>query len=282
MHKLHKQEDQSYILKRVNYYNKLTREVPIQKGVKLRNFRLPRKLKTYFFDTYRYTRYFDSDLKIQYCFGDITYVPEEPSLVKSRPVCEDNNNSVILKLNKVRHYNFLQDPWSFSEKTNGLVWRGHISKLKPQRIRFLEKYFDHPRCNIGCTNLYAHYGKFIRPSLTIDEQLAYKFILCIEGNDVASNLKWVMSSNSLPLMPRPRYETWFMEGTLVPGVHYVEIKDDFSDLEEKLDYYSENQQEALSIIQNAHRYVNQFKNPKREKLISLLVLDKYFRNTGQY
>ena len=42
-----------------------------------------------------------------------------------------------------------------------------------------------------------------------------------------------MSSNSVAVMPRPKYESWFMEGRLQPGVHYIEIKDDYSDLEPK-------------------------------------------------
>jgi spore maturation protein CgeB len=91
-----------------------------------------------------------------------------------------------------------------------------------------------------------------------------------------------MSSNSLAVMPRPKYETWFMEGTLVPNDHYVLIKDDFSDLEERLTYYIENPEEAIEIARNANEYVNQFRNKKREDVISLLVLDKYFRETGQY
>ena len=36
------------------------------------------------------------------------------------------------------------------------------------------------------------------------------------------------------------------------------------------------------IINNAHEWVAQFRNKKRERLISLMVLDKYFRLTGQY
>ena len=47
-----------------------------------------------------------------------------------------------------------------------------------------------------------------------------------------------MSSNSVAVMPRPKYESWFMEGRLQPGVHYIEIKDDYSDLEDKIQYYS--------------------------------------------
>lgn len=116
---------------------------------------------------------------------------------------------------------------------------------------------------------------------TINEHLDYKFIMALEGIDVASNLKWVMSSNSIAVMPRPTCETWFMEGTLIPDYHYIEIKPDFSDLEERLNYYIEHVDESLEIIRHAHEYVSQFKDKRRENLISLLVLDKYFKMTGQ-
>ncbi len=113
------------------------------------------------------------------------------------------------------------------------------------------------------------------------DHLKSKFIMSLEGNDVASNLKWVMSSNSIAVSPRLTCETWFMEGTLIPDYHYIEIKEDFSDLKEKLQYYIDNPGKANAIIQHAHEYIEQFKDCKREKLISLLVLDKYFRMTQQ-
>jgi spore maturation protein CgeB len=71
-----------------------------------------------------------------------------------------------------------------------------------------------------------------------------------------------------------------MEGKLIPNYHYIEVKEDFSDLEERLKYYIEHQDEAEKIIENAHNYIKPFKNKKREKLISLLVLDKYFKLTN--
>ena len=72
-----------------------------------------------------------------------------------------------------------------------------------------------------------------------------------------------------------------MEGTIIPDYHYIEIKPDFSNLEERVNYYINHIDEALKIIDHAHEYVAQFKNREREALISLLVLDKYFRVTGQ-
>ncbi len=117
--------------------------------------------------------------------------------------------------------------------------------------------------------------------MSLWEHLDYKFIMALEGNDVASNLKWIMSSNSLAVMPRPTCETWFMEGTLLPNVHYVEVKEDFSDFEERINYYITHPDEAEQIIKNAHQYVEQFLDKEREDLISLAVLDKYFRLSQQ-
>jgi hypothetical protein len=108
-----------------------------------------------------------------------------------------------------------------------------------------------------------------------------RYILSIEGNDVATNLKWIMASESLCVMPRPRYETWFMEGQLVPGVHYAEVRSDFADLEETIAHYERNEDEARAIIENANRHVAQFGDPRTEGLLSLLVLQKYFERTGQ-
>lgn len=271
--------ERNLIFLRVNYYNKLQTVKPLLAGIMLGKLRLPKKQKAYYFDTQEYTRYFNTQYKANFLFGDVTQVYPEPTIVKSRPINKHNENSVILKLDKLRHFNFVTDSRAFEDKKNMLVGRGVIKK--EHRIRFYERHFNNPMCNLGQINR----GKnehWIRDFLTIDEHLEYKFILCLEGNDVATNLKWVMSSNSLAVMPKPKFETWFMEGTLVANQHYVEIKDDYSDLEERLNYYINNPHEALYIIRQAHDFVSQFQNKEREDLISLLVLEKYFYKTGQH
>lgn len=120
-----------------------------------------------------------------------------------------------------------------------------------------------------------------KPFISVEEQLKYKFILSIEGHDVATNLKWIMSSNSLCFMPTPKFETWFMEGKLIPNVHYVHVKDDYSDMIEKMDYYSNNENEALKIIENSKKWVEKFRNEKLEKTLSIKVLEHYFKATNQ-
>ncbi|SMO58102.1 Glycosyltransferase involved in cell wall bisynthesis [Saccharicrinis carchari] len=270
-----------YLSSRVNYYNKLNSTIIFDDSIKsLKEFVFTGEEKTYYFDTWRYTRLFDPNHKLAYKFGDVTTVPANPSIVKSRPILGNNKNSILLNLNYIRHFIFVKDRYAYLAKKNLLVWRGNVWTYQPHRIDFFQKHFENPLCNIGHVNKADFDSTWLTDKLTIDEQLKYKFILSIEGNDVATNLKWIMSSNSIAVMPTPKYETWFMEGTLKPDYHYIHIKDDYSDLNEKLNFYIRYPEKAEEIRINANKYVSQFKNKKREKLISVLVLEKYFEKTG--
>jgi len=273
-------QNQDYVEKRVNYYNKVEHNFTLKEAKTIEAFKKEKK-KTYFFDLYKYLTYFNKSFKISYLFGDIVHVPKEPSLLKSRPINDTNANSVLLNLDKVRHFIFLNDTVPFEEKQDLLVWRGKAHQ--EHRKYFLKKFYTHPLCDVGQIVKKQDKGDipWQKPKMSLKEHLNYKFILTIEGNDVASNLKWVMSSNSLAFMVQPKYETWFMEGTLIPNHHYVLLKDDYSDLEEKIKYYSEHIEEAKQIISNAHEYIKQFKNQEQEDLISLKVLEKYFNYSSQ-
>ena len=270
------------VLQRVGYYNKLTRPFELAQSQRMAELSL-RSQSAYYCDLRALLRYFPARVRFHHEFGDVIRVPAQPCLLKSRPIAGDNQHSVLLKLNQVRHYVFVNDPYAFHQKADTAVWRG---KAKPGHHRSLlvQDWYRHPRCDIGQSNRVAigDNPDKQKPFLSIAEQLRHKFVVSAEGNDVATNLKWILSSNSLCLMRRPRYETWFMEGKLEAGVHYVQLRDDFADLEEKMDYYSHHCDEALSIINNAQRWVSQFMDARREHQIGLLVLQKYLQLAGEF
>jgi len=274
--------DRDAIEARVSYYNKRGSYFP-DADTSLTFAQLsPKQQSAYYYDLREILRYFPQSLRFQHEFGDVIKVPPRPCIVKSRPIADDNQNAIILKLNRVRHYVFAKDSLEFSEKKDMAVWRG---KAKPShcRSRLVMDWFAHPRCDIGQSNKVpiGVNPRMRKDFLSIDEQLRYKFIVSVEGNDVATNLKWIMSSNSLCFMRKPRYETWFMEGLLQAGEHYVLLKDDFSDLYEKIEFYSKHPEAALAIIQNANRWVDQFRNDAVERVIALQVMQKYFECSGQ-
>jgi hypothetical protein len=283
--------DEANMNQRLDYYNKISSNFSLDENsiskYSMKYWRMSmlkdinRKHGVYYLDLMEYARFFPQDNKLAYLFGDITKVPYIPSVTKSRPIA-NNNNSVLMKFDKVRHFYFVNKDIPFESKKNILVWRGAV--LQPHRIKFMEKFFNtSPLINIGDVNKnHNYYNKKWRSSyLSIDEQLQYKFILSIEGFDVATNTKWIMSSNSLCFMTRPNFETWFMEGGLIPNFHYVLINDDYSNLEEKIEYYSANPEEAKNIIFNANNYISKFKNRKSEDWLQLKILERYFNYSDQ-
>ncbi len=266
---------------RLHYYNKINS--PFELGdtaQRLKDLSLKDRATMYLLDLMEYARFFPQDYRLVSNFYDITHVPETPTIVKSRPVV-NNDNSVLFNLNKLRHFLFVKDPIPFREKQNTLVWRGSV--YQPHRIKFMEKLFGKSDLlDIGQYNKRSTLNpQWQVPFMTIKEQLQHKFILAIEGNDVATSTKWIMSSNSLLFMRKPRVETWFMEGRLIPDYHYVMVADDYSDLESLVEYYIDHLEEAERIIKNCSQYVEQFNTPLVEDWLSLKVLEQYFEKSGQ-
>jgi hypothetical protein len=270
------------ILRRVDYYNKLT--VPFRLSDSAPSggeFTPSGKSAAYYIDYSRYLSWFSKKWRASYLLGDITHIPNEPTFLKSRPVCNGDKNahSVLLKLNQIRHYYFVKDQINFDEKLPMLVWRGKTNQ--PERTEFLQRFHASPLCDVGDTYKKNQGTLYAKPFMSIPEQLRYKYVLSIEGFDVATNTKWIMASNSVCFMRKPRFETWFMEGALIPDVHYVQLLDDYSDLEEKIAFYNDHPALAKKIVVNANLYVEQFRNHQQELIIALLVMQKYFRLSGQ-
>ncbi len=242
-------------------------------------YRSNHRFSFYFFDLYHILKYFPKDKAFCFQFGDVWTVPPKPTLLKSRPITSGNENAVLLKLNHHRHYRFVHDKTPFRDKLDMIVCRTTWANASPQRRLFFQKFLNHPFFDIGKTKSEPNedFPESIKPYLSIQQQLRYKFIVCIEGNDVATSLKWVMSSNSIAVSPPLKFETWFMEGLLVPDYHFICVKSDYSDLVEKVLYYISHEDEAESIIRHAHEWVARFRNKRLERAVGIEVADKYFQ-----
>lgn len=284
--------DWEEIADRVSYYNQLNADATLPDVVMhehhghyyifldtLKHYHYSTFHSAYYFDLMSVARYFGKSHKVGYVPGDVYFTPSFPALVKSRLLHQDHTNSVLLKLDKYRHFQFVKDTKPFQEKRDQAIFRGKI-RLSRQRRQFMELYFGSRVCDCGIVETLKEHPEWTTPRKSIAEHLDYKYIMCLEGNDVATNLKWVMSSNSIAVMPRPTCETWYMEGRLIPDYHYIALKDDLSDLEERMQYYSSHPEEAQQIIDHAHAFVDQFRDEEREQLISLLVMERYLQLTN--
>jgi|GEM_PF-3936565 len=160
-------------------------------------------------------------------------------------------------------------------KKKELVWRGADTGkgLSNDRLKFVEKYYK--KYNVGFSgyvqnsNLaeFSDYYKsvFLKKELNLTEITRFKYVMILEGNDKSSSLNWVLNSNCVPLMKKPCWHSWLCEPFLIPNYHYIELKDDFSDLEEKLQWLRENDDKAKEIAYNGIKYIEtNFSNLKRE------------------
>ena len=169
------------------------------------------------------------------------------------------------------------------KKKNIVIWRGCTTgrkiESKNNRLELVKKwYLKNKNIDVGINEIVQNKRvntKYIKNTIHINNMLKYKYLLSIEGNDVATGLKWMLASNSVVLMPKPTVVSWFMEDHLVPYKHYVPIKSDFSDLLEVYNWCESNNDKCKKIIQNANMYVyrflNEFKNGFHDKIMEKMI-----------
>lgn len=280
LHGWEKRPDADYIRDRVDYYCQLPAGSRIGEGARtVASVKFGSMGSRYFIDFTRYLRSFNKNLRLYLQTRDVWENPLVPTLIKARRLDSLSANGVLLKLNRRRHFRQPSDPVPFEAKKPVLFFRGEIDG-KPNRIRFFEMWADNPLFDLGDTTR-KNRSRWFTEMVSLEKHFDYRYILTLEGNDVATAVQWVMASNCVAVMPRPTVEGWIMHGRLQPGVHYIEISPDFSDVGEKLKYYTEHPEEAAKIAKASKEWAQQFFDRRRENIISYLVIEKYFRQTGQ-
>jgi hypothetical protein len=231
-----------------------------------------------------------SEKELASILGDVSGYTSPEELCKNRMAgCTDG---VILRcLNFNRHWSlFYNKPNDipFNQKKSIVLWRGTTTG-DPYRIgnRFdlVKRWFNKNKyIDVGFSSICQNkdeYKQYVKGMCDVNYFLQYKYIISVEGNDKDSGLNWKLNSNSLVLMPKPLVTSWLMETTLIPNHHYVLLNGDFSDLEEKLIWCTNNQSKCKEIIKNANLYMSQFKDYKKEQELELCVINKYFSTIGK-
>lgn len=218
-------------------------------------------------------------------------------IAKSRRV--GDGNVALLPLNRKRHWqdwNTVIDekdrPWT--EKRAMAVWRGATTGnnsgpfgRQHPRHELVRRWFDAPQslCDVGYSKLISScvgnskIMAYLRDRLSIEEQLRYKYVVSVDGNDVATNLKWILLSNSIPLMPVPRVESWLLESQLKPMVHYVPLRADLSDLDKMIGWCRRNDRLCRLIAENGKTYIRPFLQYVRDRSLETAVIERYLGST---
>jgi hypothetical protein len=219
---------------------------------------------------------------------------------------ENKMQSILWKLNRERHYGMLGDvdksDTEWTAKQNKTVFRGMLTGQRAYKkgASDLEKCLSLPRCRL----VYKyHQSKVVDArlsgmlfeilgvpavidgkTLTSEEismsgMLQYKGLLILEGNDVATGLKWAMLSKSVVLMPKPTRTSWAMEELLEPWVHYIPIDKDLTDIEEKTQWILNNDAAARRISERATLWIEDLffhsDSQREEDLIQEKIMRRY-------
>lgn len=230
------------------------------------------------------------DKNILFRWGDWTIPLNKNDYYITKAKTITDKNAIILKLAVNRHWENIkvvkQNDISFKYKNNILVWRGATTGIngdyETNRLLAVKTLFNKENCDVGfsvCCQGH-HPLALLKNHIDIRSMLSYKYHLVLEGNDVASGLKWQLYSNSVVFMRKPTKVSWAMEDMLEPFIHYIPIKDDFSDVGEMIEWANNNQEKCETIANNASIFIEQFLNPERELLIQQMVLKKYFETVN--
>ena len=123
-----------------------------------------------------------------------------------------------------------------------------------------------PDLDVGITKYTSHL-KFISPeeievakkvadpvpTLTWDQQSEYKYLIHVDGNVLAYRLLKSMLTKSVILRVKSDFIHW-ADKYMKPNEHYIEVKADLSDLQEKVDWCKAHDEECKKIAEAGYEF----------------------------
>ena len=214
--------------------------------------------------------------KFLFYYGEHGATPQFPVIRKSRQTADET--SIIFKMGNIRLFDpclkIPQKDTVWGDKLNDVVWRGATTGGQ-QRVDFVKKYFHSFNIGFATVKQKPEMKSHMKKALSFKEQLKYKFLISLEGNDVASNLRWALFSNSVVIMPKPNWNSWVMEAMLEPYVHYIPLNDNLDNLEEIMEWCGKNDKKCQEIARRSTLYMQQFFDYENENLVKRDLLKEY-------
>ena len=156
-----------------------------------------------------------------------------------------------------------------------LVAVGICRNMADADVRFIPMY-DGDRSAIDIAEKYLGHGLFaerISEANFLAKQQEYKYVLSLPGSDVPSSLRTDLLSGCVTLMPRPFWENvWFFG--LKPYVHYIPLRADLADIEERLQWCRDNDGHCKEIAEEARAFALKYFEPSLEFKIQSRMVER--------
>ena len=146
----------------------------------------------------------------------------------------------------------------WDSKIKKCIWRGNIKnnyninffdetnkmELTPREY-FVKLYYDNKINNFNYSDSFT----------SISEQIKYRYILDIDGySNTWDATVWKLFSGSILLKVKSTWKQWYYD-ELIEWEHYIPISNDFSDLNEKIEWCINNDDKCKIISENANNFV---------------------------
>lgn len=159
---------------------------------------------------------------------------------------------------------------SFTDFANDRVRVVMFSSMFPDLLdATLSSVFQGP-----IVNLLNSLNKPIQ-GVTIDTHFGYKYLLDVDGNaSTYSRNRWILLSNSVLVKVMSIYSQWYYKA-MQPGIHFLPVKNDLSDLFETLCFLKQNDHIANQIAENGTRLGKEIFSKEMVDLYVVLLLQEY-------
>mmetsp|Transcript_3774 Transcript_3774/g.5639 ORF Transcript_3774/g.5639 Transcript_3774/m.5639 type:complete len:473 (+) Transcript_3774:77-1495(+) len=164
---------------------------------------------------------------------------------------------------------------SWDEKKDMAIWRGNLNGFSNvDNNNFKAKCRSNLRCLLVLNSIDSTYVdagvtaqqldprmlegnlSMLKENLTLEEHLQHKVLILVEGDDFAQSLALALYSGSVVIMPKPKKTGYLMEEALVPWLHYIEVKEDWSDLEKKVKWAIRKSDKAKKIAERGSYWIH--------------------------
>lgn len=181
------------------------------------------------------------------------------------PFALDVPDRYYFYLNRYNQYRSVHEGIPFSKKINKIVYG---SQPRGGKHNFTKrKDIDKSQREYFYSDAVSKENIVAPPWIDRQEMIKYKYVLDIDGNSSTWDATaWKLNSNSVILKVDGPWKQWF-HSEYKPWTHYVPVKDDMSDLQDKYKWCETHQSECEAMIarckelfQKAYRFENVVKH----------------------
>jgi hypothetical protein len=241
----------------------------------------------------------------------------QPCILRTS-IRENNDFGVLIpdsstqKIEVLSNYKKLFKNINFKNKKNIICWRGALNGIDNEkksdifiiksknkdlnfiyysRLYFVNKFCDDHDIKFILTNSEVMKSREIKISTKASSDFldptymaeTYKFQVALNGNSFAGSFGWNLLSNSIVFHPDYK-DDFYTYVCPRKNIDYINIRDDYEDLNDKYNYYTKNLDEAELIANNGKKYMDNLLRltPKLTEITMNKIYDLYDQNTLNY